>query len=140
LIRVLERVPRRRYAYDDGQYTALFSDFDGSLGTLSIGEEVCPPDPPNCAARYFAPNPVAYGVRHPRHRLFNEIGAWLPAIGYLTAFDEAQATGRFEYRNLELGFTSIVSEGVSDFLIAGNGILYAVPFGAGAGIWLARAK
>jgi hypothetical protein len=140
LIRVLERVPRRRYAYDDGQYTALFGDYDGSVGTLSIGKEVCPPDPPNCAARYFAPNPVAYGVRHPRHRLFNEIGAWLPAIGYLTAFDQEHATGRFEYRNLELGFTSIVSEGVSDFLIAGNGILYAVPFGAGAGIWLARAK
>ncbi|HEY3497750.1 MAG TPA: hypothetical protein VGK73_23795 [Polyangiaceae bacterium] len=140
LIPVLERVPRRRYAYSDGTYTALFGDYDGSLGTLSIGEEYCPPDPPNCAGRYLKPAPVAYGVRHQRHRLFNEVGEWLPALGYLTAYDAEHDTGRFEYRNLELGFTSVVSDGVSDFLMAGNGVLYAVPFGEDAGIWLARAK
>ena len=27
-----------------------------------------------------------------------------------------------------------------DFVFAGNGMLYAVPYGEGAGIWLARAK
>jgi hypothetical protein len=140
LIRVLERIPDRRYTYQDSQYVALFNDYDGSNGTLSIGRQVCPPDPPDCQAGYYAPEPVAYNVRHPRHRLFNEVGDWLPAIGYLTAYDKERATGRFEYRNLELGFTSIVSEGVSDFLMAGNGILYAVPFGDAAGIWLARAK
>lgn len=140
LIRVLERVPKRRYTYTDGEYTALFGDYDGSVGTLSLGTEVCPPDPPGCAAAYYAPTPVAGGVRHLRHRLFNEVGEWLPALGYLTAYDPEHETGRFEYRNLELGFTSIVSEGVSDFLMAGNGVLYAVPFGDAAGIWLARAK
>jgi hypothetical protein len=140
LLRVLERIPDRRYTYQDSQYVALFNDFDGANGTLSIGRHVCPPDPPDCQAGYYAPEPVAYNVRHFRHRLFNEVGDWLPAIGYLTAYDKEKETGRFEYRNLELGFTSIVSEGVSDFLMAGNGILYAVPFGDAAGIWLARAK
>jgi hypothetical protein len=29
---------------------------------------------------------------------------------------------------------------VADFMYAGNGLLYSVPYGEGAGIWLARAK
>lgn len=140
VINVLERVPRRRYAYSDGQYTALYGDYDGSVGTLSIGRQVCVPDVPNCGSTYYTPVPVATGVRQGRHRLFNEVGEWLPAIGYLTAYDPVHDTGRFEYRNLELGFTSVVGEGVSDFLMAGNGVLYAVPYGDDAGIWLARAK
>lgn len=136
---IMERAPRRRHAYDDGEYVALYNDYDGLNGTLSIGVEVCP-DPPGCSGRYYTPQPIAYNVRQNRHRLLNESEDFLPGVGYLTDYDEATNTGRFEYRNLELEFTSIVNEGVSEFLVAGNGILYAVPLGERAGIWLTRAK
>jgi hypothetical protein len=136
---IMERAPSRRQAYDDGEYVVLFNDFDGENGTLSIGTEVCP-DPPGCSARYYTPVPIAYNVHQNRHRLLNESDDFLPGIGYLTDYDPETDTGRFEYRNLELQFTSIVNEGVSEFLVAGNGILYAVPFGERPGIWLTRAK
>lgn len=136
---IMERAPRRRHAYEDGEYVALYNDYDGINGTLSLGVEVCP-DPPGCSGRYYTPQPIAYNVRQNRHRLLNESEEFLPGVGYLTDYDEVTNTGRFEYRNLELEFTSIVNEGVSEFLVAGNGILYAVPFGERAGIWLTRAK
>ena len=136
---IMERAPRRRHAYDDGTYVALFNDYDGVTGTLSIGAEVCP-DPPGCGGKYYVPQPIAYGVRQGRHRLFNESDDFLPGIGYITDYDPERDIGRFEYRNLELQFTTIVNEGVSEFLVSGNGILYAVPFGERAGIWLTRAK
>jgi hypothetical protein len=141
LFTVLERVPRRNFAYQDvHQRQALFSDFDGTNGTLSIGERACTPGSPNCAREYFVPRVVARGVHHPDHAFLDEKDEFLPGIGFLDQYDVERAIGRFQYRNLELGFTSIVSEGVSDFVYAGNGMLYAVPFGEGAGIWLARAK
>jgi hypothetical protein len=141
LFPVLEGVPKRGYAYQDvHQRQALFSDFDGKTGTLSIGEAACTPGAPNCEREYYIPRVVARGVHHPGHAFLDESDEFLPGIGFLDQFDEEHSVGRFQYRNLELGFTSIVSEGVSDFVYAGNGVLYAVPFGEGAGIWLARAK
>ena len=65
---------------------------------------------------------------------------FLPGIAWFTDWDDELQVGRFQYRNLELGFTSVVNEGVGEFLYAGNGLLYSVPFGEKAGIWLARAK
>jgi hypothetical protein len=137
---VLERVPRRRFAYTDVQKRqALFSDFDGKNGTLSIGRPACTPGS-DCERQYFEPVPVARNVHHPGHAFLDETEEFLPGIGFLDQYDEEHETGRFQYSNLELGFTSIVSEGVSDFTYAGNGILYSVPYGERAGIWLARAK
>jgi len=140
VVPVLDRVPRRRFAYTDiDKRQALFSDFDGKNGTLSIGHAACTPDS-DCEREYFEPETIARNVHHPGHAFLDESEPFLPGIGFLDQFDEEHQTGRFQYSNLELGFTSIVSEGVSDFTYAGNGILYAVPYGEGAGIWLARAK
>ncbi|HEV8548306.1 MAG TPA: hypothetical protein VGQ57_04740 [Polyangiaceae bacterium] len=140
VIRLIPRIPRRRFAYQDVEHRqAIFSDYDGDNGTLSIGQEACTPGT-DCARTYQEPVPVAYGVHHPGHAFLDETEAFLPGIGFLDQFDDELRTGRFQYSNLELGFTSVVSEGVSDFTYAGNGILYAVPYGEGAGIWLARAK
>jgi hypothetical protein len=137
---VLERVPRRGFAYTDiEKRQALFSDFDGKNGTLSIGRSACTPGS-DCERNYLEPVTVARNVHHPGHAFLDATEEFLPGIGFLDQYDEERQTGRFQYSNLELGFTSIVSEGVSDFTYAGNGILYAVPYGAGAGIWLARAK
>jgi hypothetical protein len=138
---VLERVPRRGYAYQDLHHRqALFSDYDGENGTLSIGELACAPGTSECERQYYEPHPIAYGVHHPGHAFLDDTSDFLPGIGFLDEYDTEHGTGRFQYRNLELGFTSVVSDGVSDFVFAGNGMLYAVPFGEGAGIWLARAK
>jgi hypothetical protein len=138
---VLERVPRHGYAYQDLHHRqALFSDYDGENGTLSIGELACAPGTNACERQYYEPHPIAYGVHHPGHAFLDDTSDFLPGIGFLDEYDAEHGTGRFQYRNLELGFTSVVSDGVSDFVFAGNGMLYAVPYGEGAGIWLARAK
>jgi hypothetical protein len=138
---LLEHVPRRDFSYQDvHQRQALFYDYDGTNGTLAIGEPTCSPGTSHCERQYYAPEPVAQGVHHPDHAFLDAAAEFLPGIGFLDQYDEAHGTGRFQYRNLELGFTSTVSEGVSDFVFAGNGMLYAVPYGEGAGIWLARAK
>jgi hypothetical protein len=138
---VLERVPRRGFAYQDlHKRQALFNDYDGESGTLSIGELACSPGTAHCEREYYVPHPIAHGVHQASHAFFDDQTDFLPGIGYLDEYDLEHGTGRFQYRNLELGFTSLVSEGVSDFVFAGNGMLYAVPYGEGAGIWLARAK
>jgi hypothetical protein len=141
LQRRLERVPRRHFAYSNlhGR-VALFNEFDGGSGTLSIGTPVCPAGASDCTDKYYAPTPIARNVHHPRHDFLDKDEDFLPGIAYLADYDLETDTGRFEYRNLELGFTSVINEGVADFMYAGNGLLYTVPFGAGAGIWLARAK
>lgn len=138
---LLERVPRQDFSYQDvyGRQ-ALFYDYDGENGTLAIGHAACAPGADDCAREYYVPEPVAYGVHHPDHAFLDASAEFLPGIGFLDQYDDVHGTGRFQYRNLELGFTSVVSEGVSDFTFAGNGMLYAVPYGEGAGIWLARAK
>jgi hypothetical protein len=138
---VLERVPQRGFAYQDlHKRQALFSDYDGENGTLSIGELACAPGTTHCEREYYVPHAIARGVHHPGHAFLDDTTDFLPGIGFLDEYDVEHGTGRFQYRNLELGFTSVVSEGVSDFVFAGNGMLYAVPYGDGAGIWLARAK
>ncbi len=138
---VMEGVPRRHYAYKDlhGR-VAMFNDFDGTSGTLSIGVPTCDGGGTGCAHPYFTPSPIAHHVFHPRHDFLDSREDFLPGIAWLADYDSKRDTGRFEYRNLELGFTSIVNDGVSDFLYAGNGLLYSVPFGDRAGLWLARAK
>lgn len=141
LERVLERVPRRHFAYTNihGR-VALFHDYDGESGTLSIGSAVCPAGASDCKDKYYAPSPIARNVRHPRHDFLDKDDDFLPGIAYLADYDVETETGRFEYRNLELGFTSVINEGVAEFMYAGNGLLYSVPYGERAGIWLARAK
>jgi hypothetical protein len=41
---------------------------------------------------------------------------------------------------LELGFTAQISEGVADFVVTADDVLYTVPYGNAAGIWLLQAK
>lgn len=138
---LLSHVPRHDFSYQDvHERQALFYDYDGENGTLAIGEPTCSPGTTHCEREYYVPETVAEGVHHPDHGFLDASAEFLPGIGFLDQYDEELGTGRFQYRNLELGFTSTVSEGVSDFIFAGNGMLYAVPYGEGAGIWLARAK
>jgi hypothetical protein len=128
---LLERVPRRDYEYQDEsrRWRAIFDDSDGITGTLSIDAS---------ESKTFAnKRAIARRVRHGRHKFLDVL---LPGIAYVADYDVETDTGRLEYNNLELGFRGIISEGVADFIPAGNGILYTVPFGSARGVWIARAQ
>jgi hypothetical protein len=121
-------------AYRSGK-ALLMSDFDGYRGTLSL----LPPlegklDDFGQPLRHA--QPVARDVGQYRR---NFLGP-LPGFIYVTAYDPASGTGRLEYQNTELGFTSIVSEGVAHMNDTGNNVLYSIPHGPNAGIWIARKK
>jgi hypothetical protein len=128
---LLERVPRRDYDYQDQsrRWRALFDDSDGITGTLSIDS--------SGSRTYANKKVIAKNVRHPRHQFLDVV---LPGIAYVSNYDLESDTGVLQYNNLELGFKGIVSEGVSDFIPSGNGVLYSVPFGTAAGVWIARAQ
>jgi hypothetical protein len=64
----------------------------------------------------------------------------LSGVTYLTDFDLTTLTGRLEYRNLDLRFTARVNDGVAAYLVSHDEILYSIPYGDDAGIWLATAK
>jgi hypothetical protein len=113
----------------------LMSDFDGYRGTLSL----LPPlagklDDFGHPLRQA--QPVARDVGQYQR---NFLGP-LPGFIYVTAYDPATGTGRLEYQNTELGFTSIVSEGVADMHDSGTNVIYSIPRSENAGIWVARKK
>jgi hypothetical protein len=144
-VTVARNVPQRRYAYLNrfkgnplAGKMAWFSDLDGDFGTLSLAA----PDTSSgvlddqAHEPLYAPDPVASHVYVGDHNFMLD----LPGFVYYTSFDAKTGTGRLTYSNTELGFAATVSEGVSDYLQPGSGLLYTVPYGEGAGIWLARGK
>jgi hypothetical protein len=128
---LLERVPRRDYEYPDQsrRWRAIFDDSDGITGTLSIDS--------SGSSTFANKRVIARGVRHGRHQFLDIV---LPGMAFVSNYDLETDTGRLEYNNLELGFRGTVSEGVSDFIPSGNGLLYSVPFGEARGVWIARAQ
>jgi hypothetical protein len=128
---LLEGVPSRDYAYGDAskRWQAIFDKSNGTTGTLSIDA--------SGSRTYANKRVIARNVRHGRHKFLDVV---LPGIAYVSNYDIETDTGTLEYNNLELGFRGIISEGVADFIPAGNGILYTIPFGTARGVWLARAQ
>ncbi len=145
LVRVARNVPRQRYAYTASNPVdafagkmAWFTDLEGEEGTLSIaGPDASTGvvDDQGLEPLYTAAV-VARGVWVNRHAFLQG----LPGLLYFTHRSATTRTGRLEYSNAELGFSALVSDGVADYVQPGSGLLYSVPFGEGAGIWLARAK
>ncbi len=144
-VTVASNVPEHRYAYLNrfkgnplAGHMAWFSDLNRDFGTLSLAA----PDPGSGVlddqgheALYTA-DPVASHVYVGGHNFMLD----LPGFVYYTSWDDKTGTGRLTYSNTELGFSATVSEGVSDYLQPGSGLLYTVPYGEGAGLWLARGK
>jgi hypothetical protein len=64
----------------------------------------------------------------------------LSGVSYFTHYDVTTRTGRLEYRNLELRFTAKVNDGVSNYVVTHNEVLYTIPYGDDAGIWLVPGK
>ena len=137
---VARRVPPRGFKMRDAKdrWTAIIDDFDEPIGTLSITERSLDFTE---SARTPAPPPslevIARGVLWDYRTQFVPA---LPGIAYFTHYDKTNNVGRLEYRNLELRFTATVSEGVADYLPTAGGLIYSVPFGDGAGIWVVRSR
>jgi len=139
---VASRVPWQAFEYQDSsrKWTVLFHDMQAGVGRLSAfpagldGLDAVPPAAPFAAPELtdVASNVVAFGTSS-----LNEV---LSGVIYLTHFDATTLTGRLEYRNLELRFTAHVNDGVSDYLVSHDEVLYAVPYGPDAGIWLVSGK
>jgi hypothetical protein len=145
LVTVAHDVPRQRYAFAPShpvpEFTgkmAWLEGYDGHSATLSVAG----PDTSTGVVDdqrhepLYTSSVVARGVYPFRNGFMND----LPGLVYLTHYDLGTQTGTLEYSNAELGFSAIVSEGAADYVQPGSGLLYSVPFGAGAGLWLARAK
>lgn len=144
-VTVAENVPRNRYAYLNRfegnplqNQLAWFHDLAGETGTLSLAA----PDPSSGALDDQGHEPLYRGtaVAHDVFVAGHGFMANLPGFVYFSGWDDNSGTGNLAYTNVELEFSATVSEGVSDYLQPGSGLLYTVPFGNAAGVWLARGK
>ncbi len=142
LLVLAESVPWQAFEYQDTTHawTVLFHDMQSGVGRLSVfpagldGLEAVPPDHPFKAPELseVASNVVVGGTL--------SLDDVLSGVSYLTHFDPVTRTGRLEYRNLELRFTAGVKNGVSDYVVSHDEVLYTVPYGDDAGIWLVPGK
>jgi hypothetical protein len=148
LLVLTEGVPWQQFEYRDStqQWTALFHDlilpgqthgqngqlsvFYGSLDALQGTPIPAPFSAPDL--QLVAPSAGVFRV--------TALGKVLSGVMYLADFDEQVGTGRLDYRNLDLRFTAHVSDGVSDYAVVDDQVLYAVPRGDNAGIWLVSGK
>lgn len=139
---IVHGVPRDGFEYPDGQgrWTVLFNGFDGSQGKLSLisggldelQEISLDRPPPQVDLETIAPAVPHFGAA-----LLNHV---LPGILYFSDYDRDRGTGTVVYRNLELRFTALVNQGISDFVVAEDDVIYSVPFGDAAGIWIVQGK
>lgn len=137
---IAERVPAFEFRISDAKqrWTTIFHEFDGVSGRLSVASgALALEEAPDGSLIIPRLKLVADDVRHRRTRFMDTV---LPGVAYFTGYDADTDTARLEYTNYELDFTSIVSDGVADFLLTPDSIIYTVPFGESAGIWLVRAK
>jgi len=142
LVVVAERVPEDGFELVDAskQWSVLFHDWEGDRGRLSrfAGTldvlEATPPDAPFAAP---ALEQVAPSVGIGTTAL---MGKLIPGSIFLADYDSAQGTGRLSYENAELRFKAVVDNGVSDYLVTADYLLYTIPRGRDQGIWLATGK
>jgi hypothetical protein len=142
LMVLAERVPWSAFEYQDGtrQWTVLFHDLDGNKGKLSAfyggidGLQTTAPDRPFVTPVF---SEVATNVSALRTSSLNDV---LSGVIYLVDLDPTTGTGRLEYRNLELRFTARVADDVSSYVVAHDEVLYTIPYGDNAGIWLVTGK
>jgi hypothetical protein len=137
---VAHRVPPYGFKSRDpkDRWTAIINDFQAPIGTLSITESRLDFTE---AARTAGPPPKLEVIA--REVLWDSRTTFVPAlpgIAYVTHYDEVRDTGRLEYRNLELRFTATVSDGVANYLPTPGGLIYSVPYGDSAGIWVVRSR
>ncbi len=145
---VAKAVPWPAFEYRDQtqQWTALFHDLilpgfpHEQTGKLSVfygtldALEATPIDQP-----FSAPELVDIAPRAGVFRV-SPLGLVLSGVIYLADFDALNGVGELDYRNLDLRFTAHINSGVSDYLVVQDQVLYAVPHGEQAGIWLVSGR
>ena len=142
LLVLAENVPWQAFEYQDStkEWTVLFHDMQAGVGRLSVfsagldGLQSVPANKPFVAPELteVASNVIVLGTSS-----LNDV---LSGVSYLSDFDAKTRTGRLEYRNLQLRFTASVKNGVSDYVVSHDEVLYTVPYGDDAGIWLVPGK
>ncbi len=110
----------------NGQLSVFYGSLDALLGTPITAPFTAPDLQP------VAPSAAVFRI--------SALGQVLSGVIYLADFDEQSGTGRLDYRNLDLRFTAHVADGVSDYAVVQDQVLYAVPRGENAGIWLVSGK
>ncbi|MDF3064878.1 MAG: hypothetical protein K0R38_479 [Polyangiaceae bacterium] len=135
-------VPGSSFEFTDskGAWTVLFHDWEGDSGRLSRMNTTLdalaqtPLDAPFTV-------PTLEEVA-PRVGPFTTValGALLPGTSFLANYDAKTGTGRLTYENAELRFQAVVDQGVSDYLVTADYLLYTIPRGPDQGIWLATGK
>jgi hypothetical protein len=139
---VAERVPWQAFEYQDSKkgWTVLFRDMEQGIGRLSVlsgGLDELESTPEDMPLEMPVLSEVASNVAVASTSSLNDV---LSGVVYLTNVDLTTFTGRLDYRNLDLRFTATVNDGVSDYLVSHDELLYAVPYGENAGIWLVQGK
>jgi hypothetical protein len=135
-------VPERAFEFTDAskQWTVLFHDYDGEQGRLSrfIGNLDALRGTP-ASAPFRAPELEEIA---PSVGIFTtaSLGTLIPGASFLADYDTEKGTGRLTYENAELRFKAVVDNGVSDYLITSDYLLYTIPEGRDRGIWLATGK
>jgi hypothetical protein len=118
----------------------LFHDMQNAFGRLSVlpggldGLEATPVDRELVLPEL---SEVASNVVVVSTTSLNDV---LSGVIYLKDYDFVTRTGRLQYRNLDLRFSARVNDGVSDYFVTHDEVLYAVPYGEDAGIYLAPGK
>jgi hypothetical protein len=142
LVPIATRVPERGFEFQDShqQWTVFFNDWRGDSGHLSrmVGTldalQGTPLEAPfkSPELEEVAPSVGAFTTA--------SLGLLIPGTMFLADYDVIKGTGRLSYENAELRFKATVDNGVSDYLITTNEVLYTIPFGRDRGIWLANGK
>jgi hypothetical protein len=120
------------------RWTAIIDDFQKPLANLSITKSTL--DFTESARTPAAPPSLELIARGVVWDSRTQFVPALPGIAYFTQYDPEKDIGRLEYRNLELRFTATVSDGVAAYLPTPGGLIYSVPFGDSAGIWVVRSR
>ena len=142
LLVLAKRVLWQAYEYQDmtQQWTVLFDQFNGQTGRLAAfagGIDALQGTPPDSPFEVPVLESIARDVGPYRTDSLNQV---LSGVIYFTDFDDETATGKLAYRNLDLRFTARINDGVSDYVVAYDEVLYSIPYGKDAGIWLVAGK
>ena len=117
--------------------TAIINAATGAMG--SIGKLTLLRYPTASSPGPDSPRTIASNVPVGSYSFFSG----MTAIGYIENWDTSQGTGDFVVDQLDLDALSDVSDQVAEFLEVtwpSEGVMYIIPSGDRAGIWLAKAQ